>query len=66
MVDGVLASCYPFSDHDLAHLSMTPFHYFPNIVEKIFGNGDGFSAYADILEKCGKYLQPYGNAHAMN
>ena len=41
VVDGVLASCYAFADHDLAHLAMTPIHLFHDLVETIFGNGNG-------------------------
>ena len=29
VVDGVLASCYALSDHDLVHIVMTPMRWFP-------------------------------------
>ena len=64
MVDRVLASCYAFADHDLAHLAMTPIHLFPNIIEMIFGNDNESPAYVDILDKCGKYLLPSGTVMA--
>ena len=31
VVDGVLASCYAFADHDLAHIGITPMRWFPDI-----------------------------------
>ena len=42
VVDGVLASCYASSDHDLAHLGMTPMHWFPQIIQSIFGDDHSF------------------------
>ena len=66
VVDGVLASCYAFADHDLAHLAMTPIYMFPNIVEIIFGNDNGSPGYIDIITNCGKYLLPYGNVNGLN
>ena len=38
VVDGVLASCYAFPDHDLSHITMTPLQWFPHLTEWIFGN----------------------------
>ena len=55
MVDGILASCYPSTDHDLAHFGMTPLRWFPELTEWIFGNDNGFQAYAKITA----YLQQY-------
>ena len=66
MVDRVLASCYAFADHDLAHLAMSPIHLFPNIVEMIFGKDNGSPAYIDIITNCGKYLLPYENVKGNN
>ena len=37
MVDGVLASCYPSTDHDVGHLGMAPMRWFPTFMEPIFG-----------------------------
>ena len=53
VVDGVLAFCYPSSDHDLDHLAMAPIHLFPDFLEMIFGSDGGFSTYVDILDNCG-------------
>ena len=35
IVDGVLASCYAFANHDMAHTGMTPIGWFPEIIEWI-------------------------------
>ena len=56
IVDGILASCYPSTDHDLAHLIMKPLHWFPEIVQWIFGEENGFSTYVRILEELGKCI----------
>ena len=37
MVNGMLASCYAFSDHDLAHLMLAPMQWHPDIMGWIFG-----------------------------
>ena len=60
MVDGVLASCYPFGYHDLAHFGMAPIRWFPTLAEKIFGNDNGVSAYAIMNEVLTKWLMPFG------
>ena len=57
MVDGVLASCYAFSDHHMAHLSMTPFQWFPEIMNGIFGV-DFDSGYIKLLENVGTWILP--------
>ena len=52
VVDGVLASCYPSIDHDLAHIGMAPMRWFPEIIQLIFGDDNGFSSFvrsADVL-----------------
>ena len=58
IVDGILASCYASTDHDLGHLVMKPLHWFPEIVEWIFGNKNKISAYAEIMTELGKYMMP--------
>ena len=61
MVDDVLASCYAFSDHNLAHLAMTPILSFPEITEWIFGQDKGYQVYVLILEDLvGRWLVPHG------
>ena len=51
VVDGVLASCYPAADHDLAHLSMAPLRWFPEIINWVFGQDRGWPSYVKIVEK---------------
>ena len=56
MVDGVLASCYANFDHDLAHVVMTPMHWFPEIIEWTFGKG--YQGYTLIVRDLGRWLTP--------
>ena len=58
IIDGVLASCYPSADHDMAHIAMAPMRWYPEVVEMIFGEHNGFSAYANINEELGKLVTP--------
>ena len=60
IVDGVLASCYPY-DHDLSHLAMSPMRWFPEIIELIFSNDDGFSVYAKTAEYLSELMTPTGH-----
>ena len=48
LVDGVLTSCYASIDHDLAHITMTPLRWFPEIMKYIFGDDIGFPVYVLI------------------
>ena len=50
MVDGVLASCYASSDHDLAHLVMLPMTWFPDILERIFSTEEGWQVYLKVFQ----------------
>ena len=58
MVDGVLASCYAFFDHDLAHITMTPIRWFPEMIHWIFGEYNGFRAYVNIAEDISGWVTP--------
>ena len=40
---------------------MKPIHWFPNIVDMIFGDDKGSSAYANTIANGGKYLLPNKN-----
>ena len=60
VVDGILASCYADFDHDLAHLTMMPMQWFPEMIDWIFGNGTGFPAYVRIARKLGIMMLSYG------
>ena len=62
MVDGVLASCYPSVDHDLSHIGMTPIHWFPEIIEWIFGDDNGWQNYVKLAEDVGLVV-PYWNQY---
>ena len=58
MVNGVLASCYPSNDHDMAHLGMTPVRRFPEIIQWLFGDDGGFSVFVLINDELGKWILP--------
>ena len=58
VVDGVLASCYASVHHDIAHLGMAPMRYFPQLIMSIFQDENGFSAFVQIMEVLGKWVQP--------
>ena len=60
VVDGVLASCYPSCHHDVSHIGMTPVSWFPDVIQWIFGEDDGFSVYANVLEHFGRLVFPVG------
>ena len=61
IVDGILASCYPSSvDHNLAHLSMAPIRWFPDVMHMIFGDDDTFSVFIRINEELGLWMLPCG------
>ena len=55
MVDGVLASCYPSTDHDMAHIAMAPMRWYPQIAEIIFGEYNGYSNYLDLAIEFAKW-----------
>ena len=59
IVDGVLASCYVFSDHDLAHFAMTPIRWFPQITKWVFGENNGSPDFVQIAENVGIWVLPY-------
>ena len=65
MVDGILASCYASSHHDLYHIGMTPVQFFPEIIQWIFGEDDGISSYVRTTEKIGKMVLPNEQAHIL-
>ena len=56
VVDGVLASCYAFSDHDLAHIGTASIRWIPQIMEWIFGMEKGMLAYGAITEDVGRWI----------
>ena len=58
VVDGVLASCYPSAQHDLAHIGMAPIRWFPKIFEWIFGDEHGIQGYVKMAEDLGQWILP--------
>ena len=58
MVDGVLASCYAFFDHDLAHITMTPIRWFPVMTQWIFGEDNGNPLFARAAEDINRWILP--------
>ena len=58
MVDGVLASCYAYYDHDLSHFAIIPVQWFPGMMEFIFGWNYGIQGYTGIAESVGRYVVP--------
>ena len=58
VVDRVLASCYASSDHNLAHIGMTPIRWFPEIIGWIFGGKNGPQGYVNFAKDLGRYLFP--------
>ena len=61
VVDGVLASCYPSANHDLAHIGILPIKYFPRMMDWIFGEDSGFSVYSKIANDLGEIVVPAYN-----
>ena len=59
MVDGILASCYASSDHDMAHFAMAPIQWFPEIIHWIFGEDEGSPIFVNILKGFGKLNQSF-------
>ena len=58
VVDGVLASCYPSSDRDMAHIAMAPVRWFPRISQWIFGEDNGWSVCTKISDDLGQLVLP--------
>ena len=59
LVGNVLASCYAFTYHGIAHIVLAPLQWFPHMTEWIFGDNYGFQAYVNILENVGKLMLPH-------
>ena len=60
VVDGVLASCYPSCHHDVSHIGMAPVSWFPEVIQWIFGEDNGFLVYVNVLEDFGRFVFPDG------
>ena len=58
MTDEVLASCYAFGDHDLAHIGISPMLWIPAINNLVFGDDSGIPVYIKIAEEMGSMMLP--------
>ena len=58
IVDGVLASCYASTQHDVAHYMMKPNQWYPEIINWIFGINDGSPVYVTTFKEVKKWLHP--------
>ena len=58
VVDGVLASCYAVVDHDLAQIILKPIRRYPDIMELIFGNEYGVSAFVSVVHGLSRWTLP--------
>ena len=56
VVDGVLASCYATVDHDTAQIVMKPIQWYPDVIELVFGDDNGVSAYINVANTIGRLL----------
>ena len=60
IVDDVLASCYvSVPNHDLAHIGMTPIHWFPEVIGWIFGDNNGSPLFIAIAEDVARMMMPF-------
>ena len=58
IVNGVLASCYASTHHDLAQYIMKPNQWYPAIINWIFGIDNGSPVYVTSLKEVKKWLHP--------
>ena len=63
VVDGVLASCHASFNHDLAQVITTPLRWFPELMDWIDGDDDGFHVYAKIGMEVGWMIMPSQQKH---
>ena len=59
VVDGVLASCYAFPYHDLAHIGMMPIHLFPQLIKWLFGDDKDSTVFVKIVKHLGEFMLPF-------
>ena len=58
LVNGILASCYAYGDHDFAHLGMMPIRWFPEMIQWIFGMGNEFPVYVETMGDLAGWIMP--------
>ena len=56
VVNGVLASCYATVDHDIAQILMKPIQWYPDVIELVFGDDNGVSAYVNVANTIGRWF----------
>ena len=56
IVDRVLAFFYAFTNHDLAHIAMTPLRWFPVVIKWIFGKYNKYPVLLDVAENLDRML----------
>ena len=61
MVDGVLASCYATVDRDIAQILMKPIQWYPDVIELVFGDDNGVSAYVNVANTIGRWFLLQGS-----
>ena len=66
LVDGILASCYPSVQHDLAHIGMTLIRWFPQKIEWIFDKENGIQGYVGIAKYFQNWLMPFEQQYNHN
>ena len=59
VVDGVLASCYAFPDHHLAHFGMTPIRLFPGRIKWLLGDDKYSPVFVEIMNHMGEVILPF-------
>ena len=60
VVDGILASCYIEVNHDLAHLTMMPMQWLPNMLKWICGEDEGFPVFVNMAKQFSTFMLPSG------
>ena len=58
IVDGILASCYAFYDHEIAHIGITPMRWFPWLIERIFGKDNKSPDFLNVIGDLAKIVLP--------
>ena len=61
VVDDVLASCYAIVEHGIAQIVMKPIQWYPDVIEIVFGDENGVSAYINVAKTIGTWLLPQGS-----
>ena len=59
VVDDILASCYAFSEHNLANIVMTPMQWYPEIIDWIIGKDKESSGYVILLSDIDRWLNDF-------